>query len=101
MIKFLIYFSISFFILAIPVKKRSLFYHLDQRTNSYTDTAYEKINAFIDEKIGSKKLFGMRIFDVVKEKPAVAESKSVSKNKNDVSKIARREIFKIQYFGRG
>ncbi|MCY4644238.1 MAG: hypothetical protein OXB88_06425 [Bacteriovoracales bacterium] len=61
MIRFLICFSISFFILSIPIKNRPLFDHLSQQTNPYTHIAFEKISSFVKEKFGEKKILGMKV----------------------------------------
>ena len=63
MIKFTFYFSISFLILSIPIKKRQLFYYLDQLTTPYTRPAYKKANLFIRNTLSEKKIFGMTILD--------------------------------------
>ena len=66
MIKFLFYFSISFILLSIPIKKRQLFYHLDQLATPYTYPIFNKTRNFIQEQLSERKIFGMKIIDLPK-----------------------------------
>ena len=61
MIKFLFYFSISFLVLSIPVKKRQLFYYLDQWANPYTHPALKQANIFMRKHLSQIEILGMKI----------------------------------------
>ena len=61
MIRFLIYFSISFLILSIPIKTKQLFYYFDQLATPYTRPALQKAGTFIREQLSDKKILGMKI----------------------------------------
>ena len=61
MIKFFCYFLISFSILSIPVKKRQLFYYLNELANPYTLPAFYKMSNFLQQQLARKKIFGMSI----------------------------------------
>ena len=61
MIKFLFIFSISFFVLSIPIQKRQLFYYLDQWANPYTRPILRQTSAFVRKQLSEIEVLGMRI----------------------------------------
>ena len=68
-IKFLIYFSISFLVLSIPVKEKQLFYYLSEMTTSYTHPGFKKVESLVKEQLSKKKIMGLQIIDSAPKNP--------------------------------
>ena len=63
MIKFLVYFTISFLLLSIPIKQKQLFYHLDQWITPYAQPVLNKTKSFVEKQLYEWQIFGLKIWD--------------------------------------
>lgn len=75
MIKFFLYFCLSFLLLSIPVEKKQLFYHLDQLTISYTRPLFEKTKNFMAKQMKNTTILGINLFPSSKKKQLEKELK--------------------------
>ncbi|HLE11241.1 MAG: hypothetical protein A2504_10670 [Bdellovibrionales bacterium RIFOXYD12_FULL_39_22] len=61
-VKFVLYFFVSYLILSIPIADTCLFNFMSTHTRQYTDNLYGIIQEKIDEGIVSSRRLGMKLF---------------------------------------
>ncbi len=98
LIKFTIYFTISFLILSFPIGNRTIFYHLGHYTRPFTELLYANIRKTLKEKLtigqqAAKEIHKKAIQNIPN---AVTESEEVLKelrkiNIEDLEEISEEE----------
>lgn len=90
MIKFILYFTISFIILSIPVSEdKALFDIANQLAKPYTTKLFIKIKTSISENISDAKELPSRFFDNTSEKDANVIDRVIEKK----SALNKKKIF--------
>ena len=105
MIRFFLYFSLSFLILSIPIKEKPLFYHIDQLATPYTHTAFQRANAFIVDKLSDKTILGMQIIDPPMPGPqrnskllATEENRNIKAEELPTKNYIKGEMLEAEYY---
>ena len=94
LIKFPLYFGLSFFILSIPINHKSVFYYLDEITSEYVRPIQVQISGNIKDgikllKTASKKVFTTRL---PKNKDLIRSKMSAQKHRTFDSSLSVETI---------
>ena len=101
LIKFSIYFTISFFILNFPISDKKIFNHLEALTDPIANKVYKKIGTNSDEFLKEGKKVTKKLFNNTSEKDVVRTGhsssfkKANSLPKDDYTPEEREALLKI------
>jgi hypothetical protein len=90
-IKFALYFGLSFLILSFPVRNRTVFYYMNDMTRPYTQEIFSDVKIKTDDGIKSTIAFGKKLFNNSRPNIDRVKTRNSAIKKKTHRKIERTE----------